>query len=60
MLFRSVKVTEVTCQVVFSIWDDEIEVTDVPGIIERAVEKAGYSLTSGPEIITTTVNYQEV
>ena len=46
-----VKIKDCTVELVFSIWDNEIEVKDVGHIIEEAIEKAGYSLSSGPNIV---------
>ena len=46
-----VKIKDCTVELVFSIWDDEIEVTDVEHIITEAIEKAGYSLSSEPNVV---------
>jgi len=47
----TVKVKDCTVELVFSIWNNEIEVTEVEHIITEAIEKAGYSLSSGPNIV---------
>ena len=46
-----VKVRECTGELVFSIWDSEMEGKDVEYIIEQAIEKAGYSLSDGPNVV---------
>lgn len=47
----TVKVKDCTVELVFSIWNNEIEATEVEHIITEAIEKAGYSLSSGPNIV---------
>lgn len=47
----TVKVKDCTVELVFSIWNNEIEVTEVEHIITEVIEKAGYSLSSGPNIV---------
>ena len=46
-----VKVRDCTVELVFSIWDNEMKVEDVGHIITEAIEKAGYSLSSGPDVV---------
>ena len=46
-----VKVRDCTVELVFSIWDSEMKVKDVEYIIEQAIEKAGYSLSDGPNVV---------
>lgn len=47
----TVKVKDCTVELVFSIWNNEIEVSEVEQIITEAIENAGYSLSSGPNIV---------
>ena len=54
---EQVKVTKVRLGVDFNIFDDEIDVNDVPSIIDRAVDHAGYALSDMPQIISTEVEY---
>lgn len=49
-----VKVKRVKLSIEFDIWDSEVEVEDVPGIVEDAVDHMGYSLYSTPEIVSVT------
>ena len=50
----AVKVKRVKLSIEFDVWDGEVEVEDVPGIVEYAVDHAGYSLHSTPEIVSVT------
>ena len=52
------KIQHCTIELVFDIWDDEVDVKDVPMIIEQAIERMGYSLASGPNVVM--VREQEV
>ena len=45
------KVKRCTVELVFDIWENELDVNDVPKIIEAGVEKMGYSLYSGPNVV---------
>lgn len=45
------KVKRCTVELVFDIWEDELDVNDVPKVIEDGVEKMGYSLYSGPNVV---------
>lgn len=56
------KVNVKSCKIelVFDIWDNELEVQDVPSIIEEAVEKSGYSLSSGPIVMEVTDRIEEM
>lgn len=45
------KVKRCTVELVFDIWEDELDVNDVPKIIEDGIEKMGYSLCSGPDVV---------
>lgn len=55
-----VKVTSCTVELVFDIWDNEVDVKDVPKIIEEAVERSGYSLSSGPNVVMTRERTEEM
>ena len=46
-----VKIKDCTVELVFSIWNNEVQVEEVEHIITEAIEKAGYSLSSGPNIV---------
>lgn len=46
-----VKIKDCTVELVFSIWDNELDVEDVEHIITEAIEKAGYSLSDGPNVV---------
>ena len=46
-----VKIKDCTVELVFSIWDNEVDVKDVEHIITEAIEKAGYSLSDGPNVV---------
>ena len=46
-----VKVRDCTVELVFSIWNNEIEVSEVEQIITEAIENAGYSLSDGPNVV---------
>ena len=45
------KVKRCTVELVFDIWEDELDVNDVPKVIEEGVEKMGYALYSGPNVV---------
>ena len=45
------KVKRCTVELVFDIWENKLDVNDVPKIIEAGVEKMGYSLFSGPNVV---------
>ena len=45
------KVKRCTVELVFDIWKNELDVNDVPKVIEAGVEKMGYSLFSGPNVV---------
>lgn len=39
-----VRIKRVELKVLFDIWEDEVEVSEVPEVVSNAVEKSGYSL----------------
>lgn len=41
---EKMKVTNVELKIVFSIWEDEVSVDEVPMIVTDAVDHAGYGL----------------
>lgn len=45
------KVKRCTVELVFDIWENELDVNDVPKIIEAGVEKMGYALYSSPSVV---------
>ena len=45
------KVKRCTVELVFDIWENELDVNDVPKVIEAGVEKMGYALYSGPNVV---------
>lgn len=51
------KVKRCKLEVVFDVWEDELEVTDVPKVIEESVDHAGYSLS---ECTVVSVTEEEV
>lgn len=55
-----VKVQDCTVELIFSIWDQDIKVSDVPGIIEEALDKAGYALSSSPSVVMVRERLEEI
>lgn len=53
------KVTDVELRVIFSIWDDELKVDEVPAIVIDAVDHAGYGLKE-VEVVNTVETEEEV
>lgn len=47
----SIKVKHCKVELVFDIWDDEVEVEAVSRILEDLVEREGYSLQDNPKVI---------
>ena len=45
------KVKRCTVELVVDIWENELDVNDVPKVIEEGVEKIGYALYSGPNVV---------
>ena len=45
------KVKRCTVELVFDIWENDLDVNDVPKVIEAGVEKMGYALYSGPNVV---------
>lgn len=55
-----IKVQDCTVELIFSIWDQDIKVSDVPGIIEEALDKAGYALSSSPSVVMVRERVEEI
>lgn len=55
-----VKVQDCTVELIFSIWDQDIKVSDVPGIIEEALDKAGYALSNSPSVVMVRERVEEI
>ena len=55
-----VKIKSCTVELVFDIWDDEVDINDVPNIITAAVERSGYSLFQGPNVVMVREREEEV
>lgn len=51
-------VKHVEVKLVFSIWNNELEINDVPKVITEAVERAGYSLEN-IEVVKTVETEEE-
>lgn len=53
-----VRVKRVELKVLFDIWEDELEVDEVPGVVSAAVEKMGYGLNDIEVVEVTEVDME--